>query len=229
MALRVLTTSSGASAGPTLSISAVRFTPSDGVVVASVDEAEDKVFALAPELEIPLIDRDVIGYKGNAQIILCRLNQAAAMVAKASRRGMGNLAFLHPHIFAFLEDEPGFIQKDLGKNGRWHQYSGLGPGTSKFIFNVSDCLPAHSAYVAYVNSSTALTDGPAALAQDGQEFVLFEMKRGAATFNGSEDYLRRVDASSFLSLRELQKFGLLCFAELVDNTRKSAIGSSISQ
>jgi hypothetical protein len=207
-ALRVTSsTTTGVSAGPVLAITVMKARPSDAVILDSIEEAEDKTLALAKELEIPLSNqRD----RTAGQIFMSRLIQAGSMIAKSTRRGAGNLTFMHPNSLALLYPEK-LVEEDLGWCGRWRQYKGIG----NFIHNVSDHIPMHMAYVAYVNNS-ALGDGPATVACSGSDIAWFPLKPGTGLLGDASDYLRYVEVASFLTPRQLGQSGITYHAEVVD-------------
>jgi hypothetical protein len=177
---------------PTMGISIYKVSPNEANDVKNVIEAENQVFAQATTLTTRWIKKEPL-------VIIHDVIRSCSLIAKNTRRGAGNMAFIHQDLFEMLHHHSKLSKKYNGtfedseephSIGRWDHK--MVASNSIRVYTTSDTTyPRDEINTCYVGTSK-LIDGPGSLFEhDGQLSLYLTTQVGNLTGNAS-DFVDRV-------------------------------------
>lgn len=157
-----------------------RVLASDTAPIENVEAAEEAVFGLAE-------DEYTVTPAGAETTI--NILRAANTIAARTRRGAGNVAFMHPSTLAIVAEDSGYAKDRGEKVGRWTHAGKLNNTINVYV---SDSMTEDEVVVAYANSKELSCDAPAALFERDGAFSLYVLPSTESTLGNAADYVQRI-------------------------------------
>ncbi len=157
-------------------------------------EAENRFFELAAESRLVASVPHRDSCCGDSPPFYILLNRAANLIASRTRRGAGNMIFMHPDNLALFDEWSGEIfQKGAAVTiGRWQE---VGVFNRTMRVFTTETLDRDTCYVAY--RGLAETDAAAFLISSENRLHVGIVDPGATTLGSAPDYITKVSIERF--------------------------------
>ena len=175
-----------------LTILPISVSSSQGLLVTSSEEVEDKIFSLVPQLQTRRVMLTNTLYPEEPNQLALQINHVANQIAFRTRRAAGNVVLVGWKTWhTLLRKELAVSSIEAGLDNRVGRWTHVGVVNSCLKVYAGDFIPSDEIFVAYVGGNQNLVDAPLGVLEHNGLYHYVEVP---AMYNSTliSDYFGRI-------------------------------------